>query len=89
MYLNLSWNQLFDTTLLEHEKTFMGVKKKKTLKKKDDFVYSTFDPIKDKTDEFNKDLSTRCKKAIENLCHFIKRNNYLIHADFSHTGLNE
>ena len=44
---------------------------------------------KDKIDIFNEELTENAVTAIENLCKFIKKNNSLIHADFSHTGLNE
>jgi len=38
---------------------------------------------------FSDELTPNAVTAIENLCNFIKKNTSLIHADFSHTGLNE
>jgi hypothetical protein len=92
MYLNLSWNQLLEDSIVTRavEPPAQDKKKKRRKKKeKDLFLYTTFDDEKDQTDVFTGELSKNATQAIENLCNFIKRNKVLVHADFSHTGLSE
>lgn len=78
MYLNLSYNQLFDNTQdLEEEK------------KKDSVPISEEDFEKDQHAVFTEELPEKARVAIENLVNFIKKNKFLIHADLSFTGMSE
>lgn len=54
-----------------------------------DSFYEPFEYEKDRLDVFRKKLDENSKSIMTNLCKFIARNKNLIHADFSHTGLNE
>ena len=41
------------------------------------------------TEVFNEPLSRNAKRAMENLCRFIRRNTVLNHVDLSYCGMNE
>ena len=84
MYLNLSYNQLFDNTPEPKKEEEPPSKKKK-----DEVIISEEDYVKDQYAIFNEELAEKAKVAIENLVNFIKKNKFLIHADLSFTGLSE
>lgn len=96
MYLNLSYNILFeehrDEKVVEKFKMVKnkaGKMVKKKIIEKDDFEYTEFDEEKDQVEAFNEPLSKNTRKALENLCRFIRRNTVLNHVDLSHCGMNE
>lgn len=99
MYINLSWNFLLDQHEDQNKKLRYSEIERRQLESIDDYssarkthvdsYYEPFEYEKDRLDVFRKKLDENSKSIMTNLCKFIARNKNLIHADFSHTGLNE
>lgn len=90
LYINLSNNLLFEDQMSEnYVETKLKVKKERGRTKKKKYKFDIFDEEKDQTEVFNEQLSKKTRMTIENLLRFIKKCHFLIHADFSDTGMSE